>query len=91
MALKIESTFSLFSVNHTRVRLDTQVGNEHQDYINANYIDGFHRPKAYIATQGPVPGTMADFWQMVWEQNTHVVVMITNFIEGGKVNQPFQS
>ena len=72
--------------DHTRVRLKCN-SMEHEDYINANFIDGFHRGKAYIATQGPLPSTFADFWQMVWEQNTHVVVMITNFVEGGKVSQ----
>ena len=72
------------SDDHTRVRLRCNVL-EHEDYINANFIDGFHRARAYIATQGPLPSTFADFWQMVWEQNTHVIVMITNFIEGGKV------
>ena len=70
--------------DHSRVRLRCNVL-EHEDYINANFIDGFHRARAYIAAQGPLPTTFADFWQMVWEQNTHVIVMITNFIEGGKV------
>ena len=71
-----------FPDDYTRVRLKSD---SHEDYINANFIDGFHRPRAYIATQGPLPSTFADFWQMVWEQNTHVIVMITNFIEDGKV------
>lgn len=86
MALKIRVLYCIFCVldDHTRVRLRCN-GLEHEDYINANFIDGFHRPRAYIAAQGPLPSTFADFWLMVWEQNTHVIVMITNFIEGGKV------
>ena len=71
--------------DHSRVRLQCNGALEQEDYINANFIDGFHRARAYIAAQGPLPTTFADFWQMVWEQNTHVIVMITNFIEGGKV------
>ena len=71
--------------DHSRVRLRCNAL-EHEDYINANFVDGFHRTRAYIATQGPLSNTFADFWLMVWEQNTHVIVMITNFIEGGKVN-----
>ena len=76
--------YSCYSDDHSRVRLRCNAL-EHEDYINANFIDGFHRARAYIAAQGPLPTTFADFWQMVWEQNTHVIVMITNFIEGGKV------
>mmetsp|Transcript_29360 Transcript_29360/g.45371 ORF Transcript_29360/g.45371 Transcript_29360/m.45371 type:complete len:513 (-) Transcript_29360:43-1581(-) len=53
------------------------------DYINASMIRGLLGYR-YIATQAPLPNTVADFWQMVWEQNTHTVVMLTRFVEGGK-------
>ena len=33
--------------------------------------------KQYIATQGCLTATRADFWQMVWQENTRVVVMTT--------------
>ena len=56
------------------------------EYLNANFIDGFRRPKAYIGTQGPMQGSFPEFWRMIWEQNTTVIVMITHLFEGGKVN-----
>jgi tyrosine-protein phosphatase non-receptor type 11 len=42
-------------------------------------------PKYYIATQGCLPGTTSDFWDMVWQENTRVIVMTTKEIERGKV------
>lgn len=41
--------------------------------------------KQYIATQGPLPGTIEDFWRLVWEQRCSAVVMLTHLVEGGKV------
>ena len=58
---------------------------EKEEYLNANFVDGFRQPRAYIATQGPIQGTFAAFWKMIWEQNTQVIVMITHLFENGKV------
>ena len=47
------------------------------DYIHANWIDGFEKPKKFIATQGPLANTTADFWRLVWQQSCYVIVMLT--------------
>lgn len=51
-------------------------------YINANYIKGYGgEEKAFIATQGPMINTVNDFWQMVWQEDAPVIVMITKLKE----------
>uniref|UniRef100_S4RMQ5 Tyrosine-protein phosphatase non-receptor type n=1 Tax=Petromyzon marinus TaxID=7757 RepID=S4RMQ5_PETMA len=55
-------------------------------YVNASRIqvtvsgEEWH----YIATQGPLPSTCQDFWQMVWEEGVNVIAMVTQEEEGGK-------
>ncbi|XP_076869904.1 receptor-type tyrosine-protein phosphatase T isoform X18 [Brachyhypopomus gauderio] len=71
--------------DHTRVRLQLLDGDPHSDYINANYIDGYHRPRHYIATQGPMQETVRDFWRMIWQENSASIVMVTNLVEVGRV------
>ena len=54
------------------------------EYINANYIKGASGSNAYIASQGPLPHTVNDFWRMVVETEVQVIVMACNETEAGK-------
>uniref|UniRef100_A0A8C6U9L8 Receptor-type tyrosine-protein phosphatase epsilon n=1 Tax=Neogobius melanostomus TaxID=47308 RepID=A0A8C6U9L8_9GOBI len=51
------------------------------DYVNASFIDGYRQKDYFIATQGPVPHTVEDFWRMVWEWKCHSIVMLTELQE----------
>uniref|UniRef100_A0A2K6CA67 Receptor-type tyrosine-protein phosphatase beta n=1 Tax=Macaca nemestrina TaxID=9545 RepID=A0A2K6CA67_MACNE len=69
----------------TRVKLSNVDDDPCSDYINASYIPGNNFRREYIVTQGPLPGTKDDFWKMVWEQNVHNIVMVTQCVEKGRV------
>lgn len=71
--------------DHSRVVLSCVDDDPNSDYINANFVDGYKQKNAYISTQGPLPKTSHDFWRMVWEQNTVVIVMTTRVMERGRV------
>ena len=68
----------------TRVCLMPLRGVEGADYINASFIDGYRYRSAYIATQGPLPQTCEDFWRMLWEHNSNIIVMLTKVNEMGR-------
>ncbi|XP_061769292.1 tyrosine-protein phosphatase non-receptor type 12-like isoform X4 [Nerophis ophidion] len=70
--------------DHTRVKLMLKTTNHDTDYINANFIKGMDGPEAYIATQGPLPNTVVDFWRMNWEYNVAVIVMACREFEMGR-------
>ncbi len=59
---------------------------EGSDYVNASFIDGYRYRSAYIATQGPLNETVDDFWRMLWEHNSTIVVMLTKQREMGRVS-----
>ena len=67
--------------DHSRVILNPENNESGSDYINANYVDGYKQPKAFIFSQGPLPRTFSDIWQLVWEQQVMVIVMTTKTIE----------
>ncbi|XP_064112706.1 receptor-type tyrosine-protein phosphatase N2-like isoform X4 [Macrobrachium nipponense] len=71
--------------DHNRVMLNSHANVNGSDYINASSIQTDHDPRnpAYIATQGPLNTTAADFWQLVWEQGSVVIVMLTRLTENG--------
>ncbi|XP_054741677.1 tyrosine-protein phosphatase Lar isoform X1 [Anastrepha obliqua] len=68
----------------SRVYLTPIHGIEGSDYINASFIDGYRYRSAYIAAQGPVQDTAEDFWRMLWEHNSTIVVMLTKLKEMGR-------
>uniref|UniRef100_A0A8C5T0A6 Protein-tyrosine-phosphatase n=1 Tax=Laticauda laticaudata TaxID=8630 RepID=A0A8C5T0A6_LATLA len=76
---------NVIAYDHSRVILLPIEGILGSDYINANYIDGYRKQNAYIATQGPLPETFGDFWRMVWEQRSATVVMMTKLEEKSRI------
>ncbi|XP_028977528.1 receptor-type tyrosine-protein phosphatase S isoform X20 [Esox lucius] len=76
---------NVIAYDHSRVILTPIEGITGSDYINANYIDGYRKQNAYIATQGPLPETFGDFWRMVWEQRAATVVMMTRLEEKSRI------
>ncbi|XP_058858760.1 phosphatidylinositol phosphatase PTPRQ-like [Acipenser ruthenus] len=68
----------------SRVKLSMR-NSASDDYINANYMPGYDSKKKFIAAQGPLPGTVNDFWRMIWEQNVYTLVMLTRCNEQGRV------
>ena len=53
--------------------------------VDDAWFQGFQSLEEYIASQAPLPTTMADFWKMVFEQRSGVIVMLADLVEDGRV------
>ncbi|XP_010783145.1 phosphatidylinositol phosphatase PTPRQ isoform X2 [Notothenia coriiceps] len=71
--------------NNNRVKLLSEPGTAGSDFINASFVSGYLCPNEFIATQGPLPGTVADFWRMIWETGTRTIAMLTQCYEKGRI------
>ena len=60
--------------DHSRVKLSED--ESASDYIHANYVDGFDEKKKFICTQAPKTNTLVDFYQMVWNENSRIIIML---------------
>ncbi|XP_033180286.1 receptor-type tyrosine-protein phosphatase kappa-like isoform X1 [Bombus impatiens] len=74
---------NLIAYDANRVILEKLPDDPYSDYINATYIKGC-KEKFYIATQGPKPNTVIDFWRMIWQKESYIICMVTNLSEEGK-------
>jgi protein-tyrosine phosphatase len=75
---------NIWPYEHSRVKLEAPLLNG-CDYFNANYVKAQWSNKRYIATQGPIPATFGDFWNVVWQQDARVIVMLTAESENGQI------
>lgn len=76
---------NILPYDFSRVKLVSMHNDEGSDYINANYIPGYKHSNEYIATQGPLPETRNDFWKMVLQQKSPIIVMLTQCNERRRV------
>ena len=72
---------------HNRVVLDSIRGVDTSDYINASHVDSYRKKAAFIVTQAPLPTTTEDFWRMLWQYNSNIIVMLCQVFEGEKVSK----
>lgn len=74
----------IFPYDHSRVMLTPEGNDPFSDYINASFVRDQDDRNAYIASQGPMQTTVADFWRMVWKEHVTQIVMLTNLTEKTK-------
>jgi protein tyrosine phosphatase len=78
---------NILPFDHTRVSLrDADPRVEGSDYINASYIfDDEGGSQLFIAAQGCMKQTVQAFWEMTFQENTRIIIMVTNEVEKAKI------
>eukprot|EP00040_Diaphanoeca_grandis_P017719 m.92899 g.92899 ORF g.92899 m.92899 type:complete len:978 (-) comp26581_c0_seq2:163-3096(-) len=76
---------NIVAYDNSRVVLDVINDDPDTDYVNANWISGYNKPREYIASQGPVPNSFISFWRMIWYCNIETIVMVTHEVEKGRM------
>ncbi|MFH4983249.1 hypothetical protein AB6A40_009958 [Gnathostoma spinigerum] len=83
---------NIIPYDHTRIVLRCDGSSPSDDYINANLIECLPKEypefkdlrRRYISTQGCLPNTVSDFWRMVWQEDSRIIVMTTKEVERGR-------
>ncbi|KAJ8040212.1 Receptor-type tyrosine-protein phosphatase alpha [Holothuria leucospilota] len=65
--------------NDFRPFLQTEVGGNSTDYINASLFNGYKEKDLFVATQDPLPDTVDDFWRLVWDYNCRTIVTLEQY------------
>eukprot|EP00040_Diaphanoeca_grandis_P004339 m.28221 g.28221 ORF g.28221 m.28221 type:complete len:713 (+) comp15887_c0_seq1:191-2329(+) len=76
---------NIMAYDHSRVELPVINDDPDTTYINANWIRGWSKERAYIASQGPVPNSFISFWRMIWSQKVETICMVTHEVEQGRM------
>ncbi|RIA84636.1 protein-tyrosine phosphatase-like protein [Glomus cerebriforme] len=82
-SMKFNRYSDIIPFDCNRIKLHSKRSGNNTDYINASFIEAPQKLRKYIATQGPLENTFEDFWCMVWEQRSYVIVMLTKEHEKG--------
>ncbi|KAK6059009.1 hypothetical protein COOONC_03402 [Cooperia oncophora] len=54
---------------------------EDHDYIHANWVDGYREPKKFIVTQAPLSRSIDQFWKMIWQEKSLIVVSMIQTVD----------
>ncbi|AEE35241.1 protein tyrosine phosphatase 1 [Arabidopsis thaliana] len=97
--LLLNSTVAMNSVNveknrysdvvpfdKNRIVLNPCKDSSAKGYVNASLIKTSESESIsqFIATQGPLPHTMEDFWEMVIQQHCPIIVMLTRLVDNNR-------